>query len=63
MLSNSDLRDRDARELRGKAMECVSCIADAVGSEVFGADAPAVMELLMAGHKGAIEADDPQVRI
>jgi len=61
MLSQTDLRDRDSRELRGKAMECVSFIADAVGPEVFGQDAPAVMELLMAGHKGSIEADDPQV--
>lgn len=61
VLSNIELRDRDARELRGKAMECVSCIADAVGNDVFGKDAPAVMELLMLGHKGAIDAEDPQV--
>ena len=37
-------------ELAGSAMWCVSCIADAVGRENFGRDAPAVMEILMALH-------------
>ncbi len=33
-LSDTTTRDRDQRELRGKAMECVSMIVDAVGNEV-----------------------------
>ena len=61
MLANVHCHDAESRELRGLAMECVSCIADAVGGEVFGGDAPAVMEVLMAGHKGEISPDDPQV--
>jgi hypothetical protein len=86
VLAETTARDRDLRELRGKAMECVSCIADAVGNEVrlsllfcfyshvqfllnslrtplqvFGADAPRVMELLMSGHRGQIDPEDPQV--
>jgi hypothetical protein len=33
--------------LRGKAMECVGIIGEAVGDEVFAADALEVMELLI----------------
>jgi hypothetical protein len=52
---------RVGRELVGPAMECVSCIADAVGTDSFREDAPAVMELLMALAKQAHEGDDSQM--
>jgi hypothetical protein len=44
--------------LAGRAIECVSCIADAVGKENFGRDAPAVMEILMALHARFSQGDD-----
>jgi hypothetical protein len=49
------------RILAGHAMECISCIADAVGTEHFAADAPAVMELLMALHAQQLSGDDSQM--
>jgi len=49
---------RDGAALAGRAMECVSCIADAVGAENFAADAPAVMEILMALHTRFSQGDE-----
>jgi hypothetical protein len=52
---------RVGRELTGPAMECVACIADAVGTDHFRGDAPAVMELLMALAQQSFEGDDSQM--
>ena len=49
---------REGAVLAGRAMECVSCIADAVGQENFGRDAPAVMEILMALHARFSQGDE-----
>ena len=49
---------RDGAALAGRAMECVAYIADAVGEENFGRDAPAVMEILMALHARFSQGDD-----
>uniref|UniRef100_A0A7S0J6U6 TOG domain-containing protein n=1 Tax=Calcidiscus leptoporus TaxID=127549 RepID=A0A7S0J6U6_9EUKA len=52
---------KEYRMLRGKAMECISLIGVAVGKEKFGADAQAVMEMLIQTRGAELEADDPQV--
>jgi len=49
---------REGAALAGRAMECVSCIADAVGEENFGRDAAAVMEILMALHARFSQGDE-----
>ncbi|KAJ1493800.1 armadillo-type protein [Baffinella frigidus] len=49
------------RVLAGHTMECISCIADAVGTEPFAADAPRVMDLLMALHQQQLSGDDSQM--
>ncbi|EKX36526.1 hypothetical protein GUITHDRAFT_117306 [Guillardia theta CCMP2712] len=52
ILSSSDHSvGEDYRDLCGRAMESISCIADAVGTEHFSKDAPAVMNLLMSFHE------------
>ncbi|KAL7751650.1 importin subunit beta-3 [Sorochytrium milnesiophthora] len=58
------LRQADAKEfrlLRGKAMECASLIAMAVGKEVIQQDAHEFLNLLMEIQKVATDPDDPQV--
>lgn len=52
---------RDYRLLRGKAMECASLIALAVGKEVFAPHAQEFVNLLVQTQAGVTEADDPQV--
>ncbi|KAJ2145972.1 importin subunit beta-3 [Coemansia sp. RSA 564] len=52
--------DHDHRLLRGKAMECATFIALAVGKDVFAPDIPRVIELLTLTQQSVTEADDPQ---
>ncbi|KAG0325589.1 hypothetical protein BGZ99_000415 [Dissophora globulifera] len=52
---------RDYWLLRGKAMECASLIALAVGKEVFAPHAQEFVKLLVQTQTTATEADDPQV--
>ncbi|KAF9365094.1 hypothetical protein BGX34_011434 [Mortierella sp. NVP85] len=52
---------REYRLLRGKAMECASLIALAVGKEVFAPHAQEFVKLLVQTQTGVIETDDPQV--
>mmetsp|Transcript_28692 Transcript_28692/g.60883 ORF Transcript_28692/g.60883 Transcript_28692/m.60883 type:complete len:1144 (-) Transcript_28692:9-3440(-) len=46
------------RMLRGKAFECASLIGDAVGKELFLADAREVMQTMMASAQAGFAADD-----
>ncbi|KAJ1961863.1 importin subunit beta-3 [Dipsacomyces acuminosporus] len=52
--------DKEHRLLRGKAMECATFIALAVGKEVFAPDAPRFVELLTATQQSVTDFDDPQ---
>ncbi|KAJ2344876.1 importin subunit beta-3 [Coemansia sp. RSA 2618] len=52
--------DRDHRLLRGKAMECATFIALAVGRDVVAPDIPRVIELLTLVQQSVSEPDDPQ---
>ncbi|KAF9939192.1 hypothetical protein BGZ65_011271 [Modicella reniformis] len=52
---------REYRLLRGKAMECASLIALAVGKEVFEPHAQEFVKLLAQTQTSINEADDPQV--
>ncbi|KAJ2162829.1 importin subunit beta-3 [Coemansia sp. RSA 552] len=52
--------DRDHRVLRGKAMECATFIALAVGKETFAPDMQRLIELLTLSQQSVTEADDPQ---
>jgi len=55
-------QDKENRMLRGKAMECISLIGNAVGADIFMADAKEVMELIIASQQGQVmEPDDPQI--
>ncbi|KAJ3166468.1 hypothetical protein HDU88_003336 [Geranomyces variabilis] len=53
-------KDKEFRLLRGKAMECATLIALAVGKETFVKDAPELIELLRATQAGIQDSDDPQ---
>ncbi|KAF9926818.1 hypothetical protein FBU30_003672 [Linnemannia zychae] len=48
------------RLLRGKAMECASLIALAVGKEIFAPHAQEFIKLLVKTQTSLVEADDPQ---
>ncbi|KAG0255635.1 hypothetical protein BG011_004999 [Mortierella polycephala] len=52
--------DREYRLLRGKAMECASLIALAVGKEVFAPHAQVFIKLLVQTQTSVTDADDPQ---
>ncbi|KAJ2465151.1 importin subunit beta-3, partial [Coemansia sp. RSA 2322] len=52
--------DSEHRLLRGKAMECATFIAMAVGKDVFAPDIPRFVELLTAAQHAVVDADDPQ---
>ncbi|KAJ2318217.1 importin subunit beta-3 [Coemansia sp. RSA 2704] len=52
--------DQDHRLLRGKAMECATFIALAVGKDVFAPDIPRLVELLTLAQQAVADADDPQ---
>jgi len=52
---------KNYRTLRGKAIECISIIAIAVGKEKFLPDSQQVMELLMRLQNSELEPDDPQI--
>ncbi|KAJ1877072.1 importin subunit beta-3, partial [Kickxella alabastrina] len=52
--------DSEHRLLRGKAMECATFIAVAVGRDVFGPDSARLVELLTAAQHAVADADDPQ---
>ncbi|KAF9578472.1 hypothetical protein BGW38_005703, partial [Lunasporangiospora selenospora] len=52
---------KEYRLLRGKAMECASLIALAVGKEVFTHHAQEFIQLLVLTQNSVTEADDPQV--
>ncbi|KAJ2636096.1 importin subunit beta-3 [Coemansia sp. RSA 1286] len=52
--------DVEHRMLRGKAMECATFIALAVGRDVFAADSARLVELLTAAQHAVTDADDPQ---
>lgn len=52
--------NKDTRLLRGKAMECVGLIGNAVGHERFSTDALEVMHILMETQQGGLSNDDPQ---
>ncbi|TPX44882.1 hypothetical protein SeLEV6574_g04238 [Synchytrium endobioticum] len=59
----SALRQATAKELRllrGKAMECASLIALAVGKEMFAPNATELIGLLKTTQESIIEPDDPQ---
>ncbi|KAL1918162.1 uncharacterized protein VTP21DRAFT_3428 [Calcarisporiella thermophila] len=49
------------RLLRGKAMECATLIALAVGKEVFAPNASDFIDLLVQTQQSITEADDPQI--
>ncbi|RUS25813.1 importin subunit beta-3, partial [Jimgerdemannia flammicorona] len=49
------------RLLRGKAMECASLIALAVGKKIFAPNAHEFIELLIQTQQSVTEADDPQI--
>lgn len=51
---------KEFRLLRGKAMECASLIALAVGKEVFAPNAAELIEILRQTQESITEADDPQ---
>lgn len=51
---------KELRMLRGKAIECISLIAVAVGKEKFAPDAKEVIEIMLATQNSITEADDPQ---
>ncbi|KAF9969006.1 hypothetical protein BGZ65_012375, partial [Modicella reniformis] len=53
--------NKEYRLLRGKAMECASLIALAVGKEVFAPHAQEFIQLLVQTQTSVTEADDPQV--
>ncbi|KAF9394692.1 hypothetical protein CPC16_010607 [Podila verticillata] len=53
--------NKEYRLLRGKAMECASLIALAVGKEVFAPHAQEFIQLLVQTQASVTEADDPQV--
>ncbi|KAJ2722638.1 importin subunit beta-3 [Coemansia sp. Benny D115] len=52
--------DSEHRLLRGKAMECATFIALAVGREVVSADLPRLVEVLTAAQQSVVDSDDPQ---
>ncbi|KAJ2366878.1 importin subunit beta-3 [Coemansia sp. RSA 2607] len=52
--------DADYRMLRGKAMECATFVALAVGREVFEPDSARLVKLLTAAQQAVTDADDPQ---
>ncbi|KAK9764648.1 importin subunit beta-3 [Basidiobolus ranarum] len=52
---------KEYRLLRGKAMECASLIALAVGKEAFAPNASEFIDLLVKTQEAITEADDPQV--
>ncbi|ORY01320.1 ARM repeat-containing protein [Basidiobolus meristosporus CBS 931.73] len=52
---------KEYRLLRGKAMECASLIALAVGKEAFAPNAPEFIDLLVKTQESVTEADDPQI--
>lgn len=51
---------KEFRLLRGKAIECATLIALAVGKEVFAAHAGQLIELMVQIQKSITDADDPQ---
>lgn len=51
---------KDDKQLKARAIECVSLIGVAVGKDVFGKDAREIMELLMRTQQQGFENDDPQ---
>ncbi|RIB28214.1 armadillo-type protein [Gigaspora rosea] len=51
---------REYRLLRGKAMECASLIALAVGKEIFAPNANEFIQLLVQTQQSVTEPDDPQ---
>ncbi|KAI9141287.1 armadillo-type protein [Paraphysoderma sedebokerense] len=55
-----EAKSAEFRLLRGKAMECASLIALAVGKDVFGPDAKSFLDLIMEIQKAVTEPDDPQ---
>ncbi|KAJ1723452.1 importin subunit beta-3 [Coemansia erecta] len=52
--------DAEYRTLRGKAMECATFVALAVGREVFEADSARLVKLLTEAQQTVADADDPQ---
>jgi len=52
---------KNYRTLRGKAIECISIIALAVGKAKFLPDSQQVMELLVRLQNSELEPDDPQI--
>lgn len=52
--------DREFRLLRGKAMECATLIALAIGKEVFSKHAAPFMALLQKTQQSIVDDDDPQ---
>ncbi|RHZ80549.1 hypothetical protein Glove_134g184 [Diversispora epigaea] len=52
---------KEYRLLRGKAMECASLIALAVGKEIFGPNAEEFIQLLIQTQHSVTESDDPQI--
>ncbi|CAG8599846.1 7803_t:CDS:10, partial [Ambispora leptoticha] len=52
---------KEFRLLRGKAMECASLIALAVGKDIFAANANEFIELLAQTQQTVNEPDDPQI--
>ncbi|KAI8917831.1 hypothetical protein PhCBS80983_g00962 [Powellomyces hirtus] len=51
---------KEFRLLRGKAMECATLIALAVGKDTFAPDAGALIELLRVTQESITDPDDPQ---
>ena len=52
---------KELRQFRGKAIECVTMLAVAVGKEKFLQDANHIVEVLIQVQNGEMEPDDPQI--
>ncbi|RKP13549.1 armadillo-type protein [Piptocephalis cylindrospora] len=52
---------KEHRLLRGKAMECATLIALAVGKETVGPQLPELLQLLTDSQASMTDADDPQI--
>ncbi|KAL3309623.1 Importin-5 [Cichlidogyrus casuarinus] len=57
----SEATSKEFRTLRGKTIECISLMGQAVGKARFAQDAGPLVELLLEAQKQDLDPDDPQV--
>lgn len=58
----ADAPTHELRLVRGRAMECVGIIAQAVGRDQFLADAKEIMDTLLSAQSGGFDLADPQIK-